>query len=66
MRYQVNSYKTYFDRLSNHTSGWLKASQENNNILVIRYEKLRDQYKSEIKKAHKINFLKRKSKIRIL
>ena len=53
MRYQVNSYKTYFDRWANHTSGWLKASQENNNILVIRYEKLRDQYKSEIKKVLK-------------
>ena len=50
MRYQYGSYASYFDRWASHVSGWKRACEENDNIMLVQYESLKNHYSEEMKK----------------
>jgi hypothetical protein len=64
MRYQMRQYPNMLQRWASHVDGWLKASEADSRIVVVRYEDLNTRYAKTM--GNFTNLLERKPKVPML
>ena len=64
MRYQLDTFDTYFDRWANHVTGWTRLAAQAKNVYAVQYEDLFENHSQEVEKICTSLGIKMKRKVR--